>query len=504
MPFSVKKGGGDCAASKWAVINDDTGDTMGCHDTKAKALKQQAALYANVEDAARHRIQADRAIELVTIPNVELVEVGTWQTSTGEATWTTEHLEAAVAAQDDPGYRTPIVKLGHVDPRFDGEPAFGHIINLRLSDDKMTLLGDLAGVPKWLAQIMPSAYPDRSIEGWFGLTTATGTQHAFAVTAVALLGVADPAISTLDDIKALFTAEPEPAVAGSGVAVVLSSRSMRTRKAQASVNIDSVRQAFYDQQPPGSWAWIREFWSDFLIVDNDQGDLFKIPWSEDGDNVVFGDAEKVAVQYVPAPASDEQKGLVLLSRVPVRANSPTGQEGADMALLDDLRARLREAGVEVADDADEDTVLGLMVERLTAETPPEGEGEGEEGEGEGEGTGEASGNPAGELPEGFVAVPQATVAEMANASKRLATLERREHERSREALLARYATKVIPAARSEWERTYDRQGHDATEALLSKQPDVVPLSPRGHDGEGESLDDELYSMLYPSEKGGSA
>jgi hypothetical protein len=50
MPWSVTKGGGTCAASKWAVVNKATGATMGCHDTRKSANKQLAALNANVDE----------------------------------------------------------------------------------------------------------------------------------------------------------------------------------------------------------------------------------------------------------------------------------------------------------------------------------------------------------------------------------------------------------------------------------------------------------------------
>jgi hypothetical protein len=50
MPWSVVKGGGNCAASKFAVVNKQTGKTMGCHDTRASANKQLAALNANVKE----------------------------------------------------------------------------------------------------------------------------------------------------------------------------------------------------------------------------------------------------------------------------------------------------------------------------------------------------------------------------------------------------------------------------------------------------------------------
>lgn len=47
MPWTVEQGGGTCAAAQWAVVKDDDGSTAGCHDTKAAAEEQQAALYAS-------------------------------------------------------------------------------------------------------------------------------------------------------------------------------------------------------------------------------------------------------------------------------------------------------------------------------------------------------------------------------------------------------------------------------------------------------------------------
>lgn len=51
MPWSVEQGGGTCGDSQWAVIKTDTGETEGCHDTKADAEQQVAALYAQEESS---------------------------------------------------------------------------------------------------------------------------------------------------------------------------------------------------------------------------------------------------------------------------------------------------------------------------------------------------------------------------------------------------------------------------------------------------------------------
>jgi HK97 family phage prohead protease len=54
VPWHIKKGGGTCAASQWAVIKDSDGSTAGCHSTKAKAEAQMAALYAGEDSKAKH------------------------------------------------------------------------------------------------------------------------------------------------------------------------------------------------------------------------------------------------------------------------------------------------------------------------------------------------------------------------------------------------------------------------------------------------------------------
>ena len=127
------------------------------------------------------------APKLVTLPGVELMEAGMeWPLASGPQTFTADDLLAVVASQDDPAVHAPRLKVGHADGRLDGEPAFGKFINLRVVNDGQTLVGDLTGVPEWLAKIMPTAYPNRSVEGALGLTTATGHKWPLVLTAVAL------------------------------------------------------------------------------------------------------------------------------------------------------------------------------------------------------------------------------------------------------------------------------------------------------------------------------
>jgi hypothetical protein len=53
MPWSVVSGAAGCEPSKpFGVRNDDTGEVVGCHETRGEAEDHAAALYANVGDAS--------------------------------------------------------------------------------------------------------------------------------------------------------------------------------------------------------------------------------------------------------------------------------------------------------------------------------------------------------------------------------------------------------------------------------------------------------------------
>lgn len=155
-----------------------------------------------------------QAVVLKNMPGIELVAVGTWRASTGELTLTTDDLASAVAAMDCPGVRNPVLKLGHSEPdstsgiRWDGEPAVGWVDNMRLSDNRAKIVADYLGVPAWLAEVMPSAYPDRSIEISRPFRCQIGHQHPAVITAVALLGIVGPAVGvlrSLQDVQDLYT-----------------------------------------------------------------------------------------------------------------------------------------------------------------------------------------------------------------------------------------------------------------------------------------------------------
>lgn len=57
MPWTVVQGGGDCADNMWAVIADESGETVGCYATQEEAQAQQQALYSNVPDVQENALE---------------------------------------------------------------------------------------------------------------------------------------------------------------------------------------------------------------------------------------------------------------------------------------------------------------------------------------------------------------------------------------------------------------------------------------------------------------
>jgi Mu-like prophage I protein len=140
-------------------------------------------------------------VNLVTVPGIELMRTGKWNLSTGEWECTTAEISAAIDAHGKGLLRKPVIRLGHNDPRFTGDPAVGWLDNLRASADGQALIGDMVGVPEWLAEILPSAYPSRSIEGLYDYTAPDGGTHDFVLTGLALLGATRPGVENLQSLQ---------------------------------------------------------------------------------------------------------------------------------------------------------------------------------------------------------------------------------------------------------------------------------------------------------------
>lgn len=132
---------------------------------------------------------------------VELVKAGTWQASTGTVEVTRADIAACIAAAHE--LPDPVIKLGHNDPRFTGNPALGRVTNLRSTNRGTTLIGDFEGMPQWLANAAPTHFSQRSIEATSNLVT-NGKVYPFALTGVALLGASWPAVTDLESLQDLL------------------------------------------------------------------------------------------------------------------------------------------------------------------------------------------------------------------------------------------------------------------------------------------------------------
>jgi len=483
---------------------------------------------------------------LTTIPGVELVQAGQWDISTGRVTFSTGDLASAVGALDCPAVRRPVLKLGHTDPRFDGEPAVGWIDNMGLADSGNTLTGDYVSMPSWLAAALPSAYPDRSIEGVFDFKCQLGHTHPFVLTAVALLGVTAPGVGTLQslqDIAALYgvaassTGQPGHAVSihCKGAALM---PNPRPAEVAAGVTTEDVRRAYYDAAP---WSvWITEMQLDppqLITMDDESGKRYRVPITVDGDDVTFGDAVEVRVEYVdktstPVAASS---AVVFASRSesrpeastpppppPVQPAEPTPATPADpaappivvppeppptpeiipappqippvepgpnptegeatMPALDEgLRTRLG-----LAADADEATILAAVDEALNERAEPT--------------PAEPVAAAPAPLPEGTVVIEETMLNELREQAAQGVAARTRQLTEDRDRAIedAIRAGKTAPARREHWQKSWKADPEGTKELLASLEPGLIPMADIGEPG-GEpdsSGEDAEYDRAF--------
>ncbi|WP_188188045.1 phage protease [Nonomuraea sp. SYSU D8015] len=266
-----------------------------------------------------------QAPPLASLPGVELVQAGQWDLSTGRVTFSRDDLASAVAAVDCPAVRRPVLKLGHAEPdpdehgmRWDGEPAVGWIDNMMLADSGNTVVGDYVGMPGWLRDILPSAYPDRSIEAVFDHKCQLGHTHPFVITAVSLLGVVPPGVGTLrslQDVAALYgvTAASTTAaddVPGRVTVTVHASKGAasmpnpRPAEVAAGISSEDVRRAYYEKAPWQEWICEMQLSPlQLIVVDDTTGKYHRVPVQVDGeDEFSFGDKVEVKIRYEDVPA----------------------------------------------------------------------------------------------------------------------------------------------------------------------------------------------------------
>ena len=301
--------------------------------------------------------------DLITVENVELCTVGTFnlirntpKDGLKETSFTIEDLESIIASQDDPHIKAPRIKLGHqTDPDGDWLPAFGVITNLRLDDDLgQTLIGDLEGVPEWLAEVMPTAWPNRSLEARLNVNTQS-SEYSMLMDNIALLGIEMPGVTSLDDLESWFEAtQPK--------GVVLAKKN---DDIEAAVEVEDIRRAYYAQKLTGDYSWIRTILIDPLqaiIVDDDNGGLWQREFTIGTDEAIeFGDAMAVKTEYVAASAAiytDKKASMKGVGEsMEIRKELGLADDSSDEDVnkeLDDKIAALTAARDERKDDPEND------------------------------------------------------------------------------------------------------------------------------------------------------
>jgi len=445
-------------------------------------------------------------VKLVTVPNVPLMEAGVeYNLASGPTTFTPEDLRDAVtAANEDPSVPAARIKLGHVDPRyndikhFDAAPAFGRASNLRLSDNGMVIYADLVGVPKWLADVMASAYPGRSIEGFKNADSHRGKKWRFVISACSLLGVLWPGITQLDDLPMLGDMYGETVPAG--VRVIDNVAASQPGGDSMAANLDDVRRAFYQDiaTDDTQWWWVRAVLTDpneLVVEDDESGQLFKLSYSSDVDGrVTFGEAQPVRIDYIPdtreslkAAASHVAATLTIgrkvLASYDTRAESSPETTGGTM----DAKAIRTRLGLP--EDASDEQVkaalreLNEVVNPTTSTTEEGGDGdEGDDDEGdEGEEEESTTESVAASLPPGTVLIDRATLDSLKAGAATAVQLKEQQDSNTRESLVSAAIAdgRVAPARREHWLNAL-KADTGAAQVLASLEPGLVPVVERGH------------------------
>lgn len=538
------------------------------------------------------------------IRDVELISVGMeWLGVNGAMTFTAQHLQdAMVAANEDPHIVAPRIKIGHDDPRFnpdraedhnpfavagDGEPALGSVRNLRLINDGATLIGDYVEIPVWLAEAAPSAYPNRSIEGAYSVSddqmglpigswdveTPGGKKYSFVLTACAMLGMSRPAVSDLEDLRRFLTEGEGLVVAGAAPAEggvpadatigAMPATATGAPPPAATADADKAVEIFCKDfcTDERYWWWPRALLLDpnVIIADDDEGSLWEVPISTDGDqNVTFGEPTRVLQTYVAAPAA---AAAAMAATVPTlhtaapvlsfdsRAATPAAErkkapaEGGStdsaplrgMNFSDELRPKLAAKLGLSADATDEQITAALAAEGDPENTdPPAGNGEGGEGgdgteensgdgtgdggdgeggsgDGAGNGNGEGGGTAPADASGQTVSIDKDVLAELQAGAAAGTRLEAAAAEQRREAILTAAVKdgKIMPAGREAWKAKLAATP-EAAEAELEALPKnlMIPVTEIGssHSGAADltTVTDEEMAAQFPGYGQGKA
>lgn len=463
----------------------------------------------------------------VTVEGVELARVGTWAASTGPTALTAEMFESIVDAFNSGNFNLPVIKIGHLDPRFenpdwDGDPAYGQIANVRFSDARGgTLIGDYVNVPEELAEKLESAYPHRSAEIDFDLELLDENgevtdSYPAVLSGLALLGSARPAVDGLAAVHAKFTAKLTGSTLRSKSTVRVNARASFASAASAHLafngnhTANSLRTALHQAvgalSTPDSYVdtWVEDY--DDSSVWHFYGDgMVQRSYSvaADGSVTLSPDFIRVVEKRVFEPAPDTAPVPHSLSRALHSAGkaalaAPANDEGgAEMAFTEPQLVVLRKQ-FGLAETATQEEVLAAL-DAAAAEKPaeptvePAAEPVVEPAKVEPAAEPAKPAEPAAQEPTPTIQLSAANFAAMQEENARFAAAfakmdaERAAERRDKAIFSAMQTGRLHPSEKDAWREALDRDEEGVT-ALLSARHPAFPTQELGSDSAQFALD----------------
>lgn len=472
------------------------------------------------------------ALTMVTMPalsswpNVEIAQTGQWDISTGRVTLTTDDFANAIAALECPGVRKPVLKLGHMEAnpsgtkkRTDGEPAIGFVDNLATAESGHTLVGDYTGMPGWLGSILPSAYPDRSMEATWDFVCQIGHVHPLVVTAVSLLGVTPPGIGTLEslaDVANLYGVMASvPVTTGFSFSIqakgVTEMPNPRPNEVAAGITTEDVRRQYYDGA--AYTVWIKEMSLDplqLITVDEATNEYARVPVTLSDGAVTFGDPVPVEVEYVDTPATAAASRMVYASKDESRQGFIPRVEKD----LPPVKAIQRVHKASVQDDDKGGTGMDPVQLRVALGLAPEASDDDVR-------TAFAAAHPTptpvpptpavqpvaagaphtGALPEGSMVIDSSVVRKLqedaAQGVQAMAEIQKNRRDTIIRAAIE--AGKFPPARREHYELMWDGDPVGTENHIGIMAAGVIPLKASGYAGTETYEADQSYFALYPED-----
>jgi hypothetical protein len=304
------------------------------------------------------------------------------------------------------------------------------------------------------------------------------------LTAVSLLGVESPAITSLPDLAEFMNAETPPVqiTAGGGMPQPVAART----------NVEDVRREFYDQVAQGDqyWWWIRAVELDpenQLIVDDDDGKLYRMPFTTGTDGIVFSDPIPVAVEYNDIAASKVMANAAVTfakadSTRPVDRVKATNTREDSVANTD-----LDATGVTASTAEEEEGTTPSAPEEPAPDAPDEGDGDDEDTQEDEEAVEEPSARIlAGKLPKGVVVLDEQSSNQLKAGAAAGAEVKAKMDKQDKDALIngAIKAGKFPPARKAHYSAMYDADPvgtRDLIENVL--QEGTIPMQARGTVGQ---------------------